>query len=238
MADISKEIHDFKSAIYGEEVRGSMISLAEKVNADGEQALSDVADQIDVITEIGKTANEASKTAADAIKRANDTMDAADQTLSGAAQQAQAAKMSADNSKIYADESKAYKNDTKAIADKAVSDIAGAGGRVDETLSDFNTKLMNGDFTGPVGPQGPNGATGATGKPGGTGAQGPQGLQGEMGPRGPKGDRGDSGVTVPASGFFTFAGDSNGDLWCYFSGANAPAFETTVNGDIYMILSI
>lgn len=32
MADISKEIWDFRSAIYGEEVRGSMISLAEKLN--------------------------------------------------------------------------------------------------------------------------------------------------------------------------------------------------------------
>ena len=32
MADISKEIQDFKNAVYGEEVRGSMISLAEKLN--------------------------------------------------------------------------------------------------------------------------------------------------------------------------------------------------------------
>ena len=32
MADIRKEIQDFQDAVYGEEVRGSMISLAEKVN--------------------------------------------------------------------------------------------------------------------------------------------------------------------------------------------------------------
>lgn len=32
MADISKEIQAFRNAEYGEEVRGSMISLAEKVN--------------------------------------------------------------------------------------------------------------------------------------------------------------------------------------------------------------
>ena len=32
MADISKEIQAFQDAEYGEEVRGSMISLAEKVN--------------------------------------------------------------------------------------------------------------------------------------------------------------------------------------------------------------
>lgn len=32
MADISKEIRDFKQAIYGEEVRGSMVTMAEKLN--------------------------------------------------------------------------------------------------------------------------------------------------------------------------------------------------------------
>ena len=32
MADISKEIQDFKEAVCGEEVRGSMVSLAEKLN--------------------------------------------------------------------------------------------------------------------------------------------------------------------------------------------------------------
>ncbi len=36
MADISKEINDFRDAIYGEEVRGSMISLAEKLNKEVE----------------------------------------------------------------------------------------------------------------------------------------------------------------------------------------------------------
>ena len=32
MADISKEINDFRTAVYGRDVRNSMISLAEKVN--------------------------------------------------------------------------------------------------------------------------------------------------------------------------------------------------------------
>ena len=34
MADISNEINNFRSAIYGEEVRGSMITLAEKLNTE------------------------------------------------------------------------------------------------------------------------------------------------------------------------------------------------------------
>ena len=38
MADISREIQDFRDAVYGEEVRGSMISLAEKVNTESTDA--------------------------------------------------------------------------------------------------------------------------------------------------------------------------------------------------------
>lgn len=47
MADISKEIKDFQDAVYGEEVRGSMISLAEKLNAE-------VEDGTEKVTEYGK----------------------------------------------------------------------------------------------------------------------------------------------------------------------------------------
>lgn len=89
---------------------------------------------------------------------------------------------------------------------------------------------------GVVGPQGPTGAAGEQGQKGETGPAGPQGIQGMPGQKGEKGDRGDSGVTVPANGFFTFAGDQNGDLWCYYSGGTAPEFEVTDNGDIYMVL--
>lgn len=39
MADISKEIQDFRDAVYGEEVRGSMISLAEKINKESGDAV-------------------------------------------------------------------------------------------------------------------------------------------------------------------------------------------------------
>lgn len=56
MADISKEIRNFQDAILGEDVRGSMISLAEKVNAEVEVNTA-------YIDETAKTANNASKTA-------------------------------------------------------------------------------------------------------------------------------------------------------------------------------
>lgn len=42
MADISKEIQDFRDAVYGEDVRGSMISLAEKVNEEAENSTDKV----------------------------------------------------------------------------------------------------------------------------------------------------------------------------------------------------
>ena len=48
MADISKEIKAFQDAVYGEEVRGSMISLAEKVNTEVEAGTEKV-------TEYGKS---------------------------------------------------------------------------------------------------------------------------------------------------------------------------------------
>ena len=40
MADIRAEIKNFKEAVYGEDVRGSMISLAEKVNGEIEKTTS------------------------------------------------------------------------------------------------------------------------------------------------------------------------------------------------------
>lgn len=43
MANISKEIQDFKTAVYGEDVRDSMVSLAEKVNAEAENSTQKVA---------------------------------------------------------------------------------------------------------------------------------------------------------------------------------------------------
>lgn len=63
MADISQEIQKFRDAEKGEEVRGSMISLAEKVNSDGEDALTEVAEQV---TRIDDIAAEATQTLAEA----------------------------------------------------------------------------------------------------------------------------------------------------------------------------
>lgn len=101
----------------------------------------------------------------------------------------------------YQNNAKTFRDQTKVIANEAVTDIAAAGGRVDETLTDFNTKLMNGYFNGPMGPQGPQGNQGATGA---TGGQGPQGIQGIQGPRGPQGERGSDAVVTQINGNYIF----------------------------------
>lgn len=42
MADISKELDNFKNAKYGKDVRGSMVSLAEKLNKESSDTVKTV----------------------------------------------------------------------------------------------------------------------------------------------------------------------------------------------------
>lgn len=106
---------------------------------------------------------------------------------------------------------------------------------------DIGTQGPKGDIglRGEQGIQGPLGPTGSQGQQGIKGDIGPQGLQGVQGIKGDvgaKGDRGDSGVTVPISGIFTLAGDTNGNLYAnYVDGSTPPKFETETNGNIYYI---
>lgn len=88
MADISQEINDFKNAIYGEEVRGSMISLAEKLNTEVESNTTNVNQAVE-------TANTASTAANQAVQDANTTLQAANQAVTYAAGSASAAAGSA-----------------------------------------------------------------------------------------------------------------------------------------------
>ena len=88
MADISQEINDFKNAIYGEEVRGSMISLAEKINTEVEANTTNVNQAV-------STANSASSAANQAVADANTTLQAANQAVTSAAGHAEDAEESA-----------------------------------------------------------------------------------------------------------------------------------------------
>lgn len=102
MADISKEIQDFRRAEYGEEVRGSMISLAEKVNKDGEDTIATVAAQVNKINGAITTANKAVTDANAATARANETLNYADDILDDATKQATNSAGSATAAKSWA----------------------------------------------------------------------------------------------------------------------------------------
>lgn len=109
MADISKEINSFQDAVKGEEVRGSMISLAKKVNADGENALAQVAVQVTRIdgiaaeaTQTLHNANTAINNANTAIKTANEAIVEAHDTLAQGVEQVQQAEGSADLAESWA----------------------------------------------------------------------------------------------------------------------------------------
>jgi hypothetical protein len=145
MADISQEIKNFQDAVKGEEVRGSMITLAIKVNADGENALSQVAQQVTRIDGIAAEATQTLEDAQSAISmantatdRANEAIIEAENTLNEGAQQVQQAAESADlaeswargnkgirpgensnNSKYFSDQSKADADRAKQEADRA-----------------------------------------------------------------------------------------------------------------------
>jgi len=126
----------------------------------------------------------------------------------------------------YQNNAKTFRDQTEVIANEAVTDIAAAGGRVDETLTEFNTLLMNGYFNGPMGPMGPQGNQGAAGA---AGPQGPQGIQGIQGPQGKQGERGSDAVVTQANGNYAFQVRENGHLYMLFSDASADLPPVYIN---------
>jgi len=87
MADISTEISNFQNAVYGEEVRGSMISLAEKLN----DVTEDCEDTVDSMTAGFNAAVEAANTAASAASEAASDANSAATSATNAASSANSA---------------------------------------------------------------------------------------------------------------------------------------------------
>lgn len=144
MADISAELAAFQSAVYGEEVRGSMISAIEKINdvtEDSEAtisglntaitaALGDVEDAIATTTEATSDANAAAESATSAASSAtiaastantaasNATTQAnAASTLNTTVQQAEAARVSAENARVTAENNRVTAETARAGAE-------------------------------------------------------------------------------------------------------------------------
>lgn len=95
MADISAEIAAFQSAVYGEEVRGSMISAIEKINDVAEDAEDTVDSFSDGFQNAVNSCSSAADSANDAASSANDAtsaaLAAADEASSAAASASYAA---------------------------------------------------------------------------------------------------------------------------------------------------
>ena len=114
-----------------------------------------------------------------------------------------------------------------------ITGAAGSAASVKNTGTNTEPVL---EFTIPKGDKGDKGEKGNKGDTGPQGAVGPAGAQGIQGPPGERGPAGESGVTTPSSGWFTLAGDADGNLWAYYNDADMPPqFETDEDGSIYYI---
>lgn len=150
MADISSEIKNFQEAVYGEDVRESMISLAEKINDDAEDAVEKVkqynqAESQRVTAEKQRAAAEAQRTqnfsllkagAEEATEAANDAATNANNKAVIANEAAEKADSAADNANLktqqvqsavdQANIATSAANNAASEAQEAVSELQGA----------------------------------------------------------------------------------------------------------------
>ena len=139
MADISKEINDFQSAVYGREVRGSMISLALKLNKEIEDSVVDIKEATTSANNAAASAQETTAhcdalagLAQQSIEKASETLRAAEKISEDASSKVADAEAwahgrddhpqnAADNSKFWNDQSKALAEEAKKQADRAMA---------------------------------------------------------------------------------------------------------------------
>lgn len=134
MADISKEINDFRTAVYGRDVRNSMISLAEKVNDEVETNTTHVDEAVTTANEASQKATKASEDAQKAITEANTTLKAANAAKVSAQESATASAGSASAAASSAFKASGSAVDAAASA-KAAEDIAAGLGGFDGTAA-------------------------------------------------------------------------------------------------------
>lgn len=127
MADISNEIKNFREAVYGEEVRGSMISLAEKLNEVSEA--TEEAEKKRVTAENGRVSAETKRQTdtAEAIKKNN----AATERANTAASAAETATEETNRATENANEKAALADTAAKKADAAAKSANDAAGTVE-----------------------------------------------------------------------------------------------------------
>lgn len=114
MADISKEIQDFREAVYGEEVRGSMISLAKKVNGE-------VEDNTDKVTKYGEAEQSRAEAETARVNAEKARVTAENGRVSAESNRASAENTRAENEedRISAEEDRAEAESARANAESA-----------------------------------------------------------------------------------------------------------------------
>ncbi len=134
MADISKEINDFRVAVYGRDVRESMISLAEKVNEEVETNTTHVDEAVTTANGASQKATKASEEVQKAITEANTTLQEANAAKVSAQESATASAGSASAAAGSASAASGSAANAAASA-KAVEDIAAGLGGFDGTAT-------------------------------------------------------------------------------------------------------
>lgn len=97
MADISKELKDFKDAVYGEDVRDSLISMANKLNSAVSGSAAAAANS-EANAKASETASKSSETAAKASENAAKSSETAAKTSENAAKASETAAKASENS--------------------------------------------------------------------------------------------------------------------------------------------
>lgn len=130
MADISKEINDFRTAVYGRDVRNSMITLAEKVNTEVETNTANVNRAVNTANTASSRANQTLETAQEAINEAETTLQAANTAKTDAQSSASAAEESASAAEVS--------KTAAAQSAEAAAESAAEAEQIAEGLGGFN----------------------------------------------------------------------------------------------------
>ena len=153
MADISKEIQDFEEAVYGEEVRGSLVSLAEKIN-------DEVEENTEKVTEYGQAESDraqAEEERASAETQRQKAFQTAKEAAEQAADSANQASQQIQQNAAAGNYSASVSVGAVATGDPGTQASVKNVGTAKDAI--FNFVIPQGP-KGPIGPIGPQGPTG------------------------------------------------------------------------------
>lgn len=152
MADISKEINNFREAVYGEEVRESMVSLAEKVNSESANAAASAKAS-------ENAAKESASNSSLSAEQARIAKGVADAAARKAEQKAALAETAAQNAEDVTRTVQEKLDNGDFVGAQGPQGIQGQKGDAGQK-GDKGEKGEKGD-KGDIGPQGPQGKEGA-----------------------------------------------------------------------------